>query len=148
MKIASIVMFTVFLSTAASAAIALPSERNKQVVAAFYDLAFNEHKPAEAMEKYVGTTYTQHNPFVADGKEPFIAYFTGFYRNHAHAKTVVKRLIADGEYVVVHAHSTADATDRGRAVIDIFRLDHGKIVEHWDAAQAVPEKSVNSNTMF
>ena len=121
---------------------------NKSIVRAFYETAFIKHLPAEAMKQYVGKQYIQHNPHVSNGAEPFIAYFTQFYKDHPGATTEIKRMGAEGDLVVVHAHSRADKKDRGYAAIDIFRLENEKIVEHWDSVQAVPEKSANSNTMF
>jgi predicted SnoaL-like aldol condensation-catalyzing enzyme len=118
------------------------------VVRNFYETAFVKHQPVEAMKNYVGNKYIQHNPYVKDGPEPFIAYFTEFYKKNPSATTTIKRMIAEGDLVVVHAHSQVNAKDRGYAAIDIFRLENGKIVEHWDSVQAVPEKSENSNTMF
>ena len=85
---------------------------------------------------------------VKDGSEPFIAYFTEFFKKNPTAKTEIKRMIAEGDLVVVHAHSQANELDRSYAAIDIFRLKSRKIVEHWDAVQPVPEKSANSNTIF
>ena len=120
----------------------------KQVVRDFYETAFVKRQPAEAMKKYVGEKYIQHNPYVKDGPEPFIQYFTGYFKSNSDASTEIKRMIAEGDYVVVHAHSRSSKKDRGHAAIDIFRLENGKIVEHWDAVQSVPEKSANSNTMF
>jgi predicted SnoaL-like aldol condensation-catalyzing enzyme len=121
---------------------------NKQIVKSFYETAFINHKPEEAMKKYVGAKYIQHNPHVQDGPEPFISYFTGFFKSHPSATTSIKRIVAEGNLVVVHAHSRASDSVPGYAAIDIFRLENGKIVEHWDSVQAVPEKSANSNTMF
>lgn len=121
---------------------------NKKIVRDFYETAFEKHSPAEAMKNYVGDKYIQHNPHVKDGPEPFIAYFTDFYKKNPKAKTEIKRMVAEGDLVVVHAHSRANEKDRGYAAIDIFRLENGKIVEHWDAVEPVPEKSANSNTMF
>lgn len=121
---------------------------NKQVVRDFYTTAFVKHLPAEAMKRYVGDQYIQHNPHVENGSKPFIDYFTEFYKTIPTAKTEIKRMISEGNLVVVHAHSRANADDRGYAAIDIFRLENGKIVEHWDAVQSVPEKSANANTMF
>lgn len=121
---------------------------NKQVVRDFYETAFVKHSPAEAMKKFVGSKYVQHNPHVEDGSAPFIAYFTGFYKKNPNAVTEIKRMVSEGDLVVVHAHTRANEKDRGYAAIDIFRLENGKIVEHWDAVQPVPEHSANSNTMF
>jgi predicted SnoaL-like aldol condensation-catalyzing enzyme len=123
-------------------------EHNKKVVIEFYDLAFNQHKPQEAMQKYGGQDYIQHNPFVATGKQPFIDFFAEFHKSHPDSHAEVKRVVAEGDLVVVHVHSTSDRHDRGRAVMDIFRLENGKIVEHWDVGQPIPEKAANSNTMF
>lgn len=121
---------------------------NKQVVRDFYETAFVKHLPAQAMKNYVGGQYIQHNPYVKDGAEPFISYFTEFYKKNPKASTEIKRMIAEDSLVVVHAHSRASPKDKGYAAIDIFRLDNGKIVEHWDSVQPVPENSANLNTMF
>lgn len=96
----------------------------------------------------MGDKYIQHNPFVSDGKKPFIDFFVGFYKKHPAAKTDIKRIIAEGDLVVIHTHSKIDESDRGRAVMDIFRVANGKIVEHWDVSQSIPDKSANENTMF
>jgi len=125
-----------------------PQETNKDTVKAFYETAFNDHKPAEAVEKYVGGSYRQHNPMAADGSLAFIDFVSGYAKANPGLKVDIKRMIAEGDLVVAHVHIKTSEKDRGLAAIDIFRLENGKVVEHWDVVQPVPEKSANTNTMF
>lgn len=127
------------------------ASKNKEIVTSFYNLIFRDHKPAEAFERFGGDKYIQHNPRVPDGKDAVIGYFTPFFKANPDAKSEIKRAAAEGDLVWLHVHSKKDANDandRGRAIVEIFRVEKGKVVEHWDVVQDIPESAANKNTMF
>jgi len=122
-------------------------EANKKNVVEFYNLALND-KNFEAASKYLGARYIQHNPTAPDGAEG-LKGFLGFLRDKfPQSRSEIKRVFAEGDYVILHVHSVREPGTRGRAIVDIFRLENGKIVEHWDVVQEIPEKAANGNGMF
>ena len=144
----SLVLLTALFSSTFAFAQTTP-EQNKANALAFYEMAFNQHKLQEAVDKYIGQEYLQHNPTVADGGQAFIDAFAPFLKEHPNSKASIKRVLVDGDLVALHVHSQLNEQDKGEAVVDIFRFDeNGKIVEHWDVIQAVPEKTVSGRGMF
>jgi len=122
-------------------------EANRKAVLEFYEKGLNQ-KDADAAIAYMGHRYVQHNPNAADGPEGF-RKFIGFLREKfPNSRSEIKRSFVDGDYVILHVHAVREPGSRGSAIVDIFKLENGKIVEHWDAVQAIPENPANSNTMF
>ena len=120
----------------------------KEVATKFMTEFYLEKRVREAFETWVEPGYIQHNPLAATGREAAIAFLEPFFRNHPDTTYSIKRIIADGNLVAVHSHAVFTPGDRGLAVVDILRVDHCKIAEHWDVVQPVPEKSANTNGMF
>lgn len=122
-------------------------EQNKANAIAFYRMAY-EGRPRKAVEEYVGDWYTQHNPWVADGPDAFIAYFERMRDEYPNKQIEFVRVVAEGDLVAVHTHQTWP-DDMEYVTMDFFRFDQaGKIVEHWDAVQEVPDTAANENGMF
>ena len=144
-----------FLAVAATAALLVSascanadSAANKDLVMKAFDLLFVQHKVDEAVDTYFDPGYIQHNPMAATGAEPMRKFFKQFYASTPTASVKVDHVLADGDLVAVHYLTKFKPEDRGFMVVDIFRVAHGKIVEHWDVVQPIPEKSANENGMF
>jgi len=146
-----ILLAIMMLSFTTHAAYACSDEKqqaiNKQNVVAFYNEVIN-NKNFAAASAYLGSRYTQHNPTAADGPEGLKAFIQYLRDNYPKAHSDIKRVFASGNYVILQVHSVREPGTRGRAIFDLFKLEKGKIVEHWDAVQEIPEKSANVNTMF
>jgi predicted SnoaL-like aldol condensation-catalyzing enzyme len=135
------------VTTLVPAADATGLEANKKLVVAFYDASINK-KDFAAASRYLGTQYKQHNPTAHDGAEGLKAFIEFLRARFPNQHGEIKQVIAEGDLVVLHVHSTRGDNTPGRAIVDIFRVEHGKVVEHWDVIQDVPEKAANSNGMF
>lgn len=120
---------------------------NKQMVEYFWNEVFNKHNTA-VIDEMTAPDYIQHNPGFQDGRQAFEDGIEGFLKESPQSKAEIKHIGADGDLVFIHNHITLNDKDRGQAAVDIFRVKDGKIVEHWDVIQDVPEKSENNNTMF
>jgi predicted SnoaL-like aldol condensation-catalyzing enzyme len=122
-------------------------EQNKKTVVEFYEKAINQ-KDFEAASKYMGPRYTQHNPMAADGPVGLQAFLQFLRERYPNSHSEIKRVFADGDYVILHVHALREPGTRGKAIVDIFRLENGRIVEHWDVTQEIPGKAANGNGMF
>ena len=126
---------------------AIDLQANKKNAIEFYKIAYMGN-PSEAVEKYVGVEYIQHNPLVADGKEAFIEYFTKMHEEYPEKSIRFVRAVAEGDLVTLHTHQVWPGNDQ-YVTMDFFRFDdNGKIVEHWDSIQQIPETTKNGNTMY
>src|SRR3989454_7787101 len=122
-------------------------EANKKIVVDFYEKAINQ-KDFDAASKHLGARYTQHNPNAADGPEGLKAFLQFLREKFPSSRSEIKRVFADGDYVILHVHAVREPGTRGNAIVDIFKLENGKVVEHWDVVQPIPEKAANQNGMF
>jgi predicted SnoaL-like aldol condensation-catalyzing enzyme len=146
--IAAALLLSFALGGAAHAAEAATSaEANKKAAVAFYEAAINQKDYAKAAP-FLGPRYIQHNPTAQDGPEGLKAFIAFLQAKFPSQKGEIKQVIAAGDKVVLHVHSTRGDGTPGRAIVDIFRLEKGKIVEHWDVIQDIPEKAANTNGMF
>jgi predicted SnoaL-like aldol condensation-catalyzing enzyme len=136
------------LNLATPAAAGLSKNPKAQKAIAFLDMVFNQKKVKEGFDTFVGDRYIQHNPIAADGKEAAVTVLSQVLQQLPGWSYEFKHAYVDGDIVIVHSRVRMKAEDRGNAVIDIFRFEKGKVVEHWDVVQAIPEKSANDNTMF
>jgi len=147
MLIALLAAVALLLARPVLAADTLQMEENKKTVRALYEAALNK-KDFDEASKYLGSKYIQHNPNAADGPDG-LKGFIGFLKDKfPNNRSEIKRIFADGDYVIVHVHAVREPGTRGNAIIDIFRLENGKVVEHWDVVQPIPEKAANDNGMF
>ena len=147
MLTASLAAVALLLARPALAADAKQMEENKKIIAEFYDAALNQ-KDFEKASKYLGSRYTQHNPVAADGPDGLKAFIQFLREKFPGSRSEIKRVFADGDFVILHVHAVREPGTRGSAIVDIFKLENGKIVEHWDVRQDVPEKAAHSNGMF
>jgi predicted SnoaL-like aldol condensation-catalyzing enzyme len=143
------------LAVIAAAALALTAQpamarscKPKQVVTAFMTQFYVQKDVRGAFEKWVDPGYIQHNPMAATGRDAAIGFLEPFFKNNPAIRYEIKRVVAEGDLVVVHSWGRFSDTDRGIAVVDILRVKGCKVVEHWDVIQPVPEKSANTNGMF
>jgi len=123
------------------------TESNRRIVLAFVDLLYSQRRVREAFETYVAVDYIQHNPNIADGREAAILMLEPLF-NGPGSSFDVKRVLVDGNLAAVHLHGRRSQATPGGAVADLFRLDGGRIVEHWDVLQPIPTDCVNPHPMF
>ena len=140
-------------TTAGAVSRAAVAQQNTAVVLAFLDTVFNKHEVEQAFKLYVAPQYRQHNPAMADGHAAAMQALTHYTHDlYPEIRQEVKRTVAQGDLVAVHSRYLKHAADRdggqGQAAVDIFRLEHGKIVEHWDVVQDIPATSGNDNAYF
>ena len=124
------------------------TEANKKLAVDFFNMVFSAKKPQEAFDKYASKNYIQHNPVAADGPAPAIKFLSEWFVKNPRAIIEIKRVIAEGDMVAIHHHMRTSPEVRGMAAVDMFRVENGKVVEHWDVVQPMPEKSANDHPMF
>lgn len=119
---------------------------NREAFLDFVHLYYGQHEIRPAFEKYVARDYVQHNPEIADGRDAAIAWLEKKMARST-VRMDVRRVLVDGDYAVVHLLASQGPDDPGHAIMNIFRLQDGKIVEHWDVTQPVPANTASGNSM-
>lgn len=150
-RLLSAVLFVVLLFPLAASArdsAKAPLEVNKRVVKEFFDLAFNKKKPEEAAAKFLGASYTQHYPLAADGPQAFVGFATWLTQTNPELQVEIKKIVAEGNLVTLFSNFKMKPDDRGMASFDMFRLEKGKLVEHWGIDVPVPEKTTSGHPVF
>jgi predicted SnoaL-like aldol condensation-catalyzing enzyme len=122
-------------------------EANKKIVLDFYNSALNGSN-FESAAAHFGAGYIQHNPMIQDGIEGFRSFVKDLKERFPKVRGDIKRIFAEGDFVILHVHAKREPEEAGLAIVDIFRLEAGKIVEHWDVRQPMPESSANRNGVF
>src|SRR6184192_25648 len=145
--IAAALLLALACAGGVAAAADAQQEANRKIVLDFYEKGLNQ-KDADAAIAYMGNRYVQHNPNAADGPEGFRKFIAFLREKFPNSRSEIKRSFVDGDYVILHVHAVREPGTRGSAIVDIFKLENGKIVEHWDVVQPIPENPANSNTMF
>ena len=135
------------LAGAARAEETAKEKANKAAVTAFYDAALNR-LDYDAAAKYLGSGYKQHNPTAADGAEGLKGFIAYLKQTFPQTHSEITMAFADGDYVILRVHAVRTPGTLGNAIVDIFRLENGKVVEHWDSVQPIPDKAANTNGMF
>jgi predicted SnoaL-like aldol condensation-catalyzing enzyme len=120
----------------------------REVVEQFIELFYRQKKVRDAFETWVHPDYIQHKPTLPDGREPVITFLESLLERNPERTFTIHRVIASDDLVAVHYHSQANPEDLGFGVVDIFRVEDCRLVEHWDVVQPVPETSANENSMF
>ena len=124
------------------------SEENKKIGLAFYQKLLDELDVETAIKLYGGKDYKQHNPLVEDGWDGLRKFIGWIRSNYPKSRMYLKHAFAHGDCVITHSNWVRVPGERGDAVVDIFRVSDGKVVEHWDVIQPIPETAANKNTMF
>ena len=144
----ALMLALLFIASTSFAAVLPEAQQNKENVLKFYHYALND-KNFAAAKPFLGEQYKQHNPTAKDGVDGFRDFIAFLKKKYPDSHSEIKRVLVDGDYVVLHVAVTGRQPNVTQAIIDIFRLDkQHKIVEHWDVIQTVPETSANSNGMF
>jgi predicted SnoaL-like aldol condensation-catalyzing enzyme len=125
----------------------MTNEKNRALVLRFLNEFLINHK-VDVLEEVLGPTYTQHNPAIGDGKAALIGFFQEFWKKHPTSVYHLKRILAENDLVAIHYHWVVEPGVFERAIVDIFRIENDRLVEHWDVVQPLPEKSVNPHPLF